>query len=70
VSDYFYALTLQWNEGQIVNVRTRSGLVESVADGMTQQEIFQAVFNAACEYFGAPKLHTSVIYYYAARNSA
>jgi hypothetical protein len=70
VSDYFYALTLQWNEGHIVNVRTRSGLAESVPDGTTQQEIYHAVFNAACEHFDAPKLHTSVIYYYAARNSA
>lgn len=70
MNDYFYAVTLQWTEGHVVNVRTRSGLVESVADGMTQQEIYHAVFNAACEHFDAPKLRTSVIYYYAARNDA
>lgn len=66
MTEYFYILTIKWNQGANDCNATRSGLAD-VADDQDQLSTYNALFAEACKHFGAPEGATSVSYYHLAR---
>lgn len=67
MSKYFFVISIFWNVGPVPHNGTYTG-VSSVAEGETQETVYQALFAMACKQHGAPPEHTGVRHYHLARN--